>query len=59
MLDVEGYEKNVILGAHQTLLDHSPVIIAEAGLSDISSSVSTYGYVLAGNSGPDRVYVKA
>jgi FkbM family methyltransferase len=57
-LDVEGFEKNVILGAVETIKKYKPVIIAERFADeDKKALMSEFGYKLMTVSSMDAIYV--
>lgn len=66
-LDVEGYEKNALIGASETLKRCHPVVCIEhcekwlkrydTGIVDIEEFLKTFGYMYKTSARGDRIYV--
>lgn len=56
LLDVEGYEANILDGAIATLRRHKPVVVCENGSEHIGERLAPIGYVLQGWSKSDAIY---
>jgi FkbM family methyltransferase len=54
-LDVEGYETEILKGAHNTIMEHTPLIVLET-VDDYVTDV--LGYNLIGEIGADKIFFK-
>lgn len=56
LLDVEGYEFNILQGAADSIEKYKPVVVCERGDAQCSSFLAEYGYVETGKSVEDSIY---
>lgn len=56
-LDVEGFERQVLLGARETIARHEPVIVVEDNLGSCGDLLAELGYQRAGSVCGDDVYL--
>lgn len=56
-IDTEGFEREVIEGAQETLRDHGPVLIIERPPPETIRLLNAFGYVQVGETSKDKVFV--
>lgn len=56
-IDTEGFEREVIEGARETLLNHGPALIIERPPPETIRFLDTLGYVQVGETSKDKVFV--
>ena len=59
MLDLEGYELNALKGMLRIIEMHKPVIFVERPSADVHTLLANFGYIYAGPSSMDGVFVVA